>query len=157
LPRYAARCWAIGVVVISVAAAIAVYVLARVMPPAILEPFRPTNQLLAIPMWLSGSAPAFFYTLAIGLLIALVAAPASARRHCVIWIAIALGFECLQLPQLSQLLSVSLAAAVPAPVWDLTASYWVSGTFDIRDLAATAAAGSLVFGFAHRFATGVIE
>lgn len=134
--------WKLGIAGCSLLAAIAVYCLARPYPPELLEPFRATLPVLAARTGLFGSAPALFYTLAIGLLVAACAStPKRARWHCLLWIAIALSLELSQHPFLAEPVASWLANAVSAPAADIVRSYWVRGTFDLLDLLATLAGG----------------
>jgi hypothetical protein len=154
LARKAALRWGLVVVLISLTVALAVYDLARAFPPRILEPFQLTDRILAMPGWLSGSAPSFLYTFSFGLLIGGAAAPTQAVRHCLIWTAVALGFELVQLPALATRFGSWLADVLPDALSGLVASYWTAGTFDVGDLAATAAAGLLVLFIIRRLAIG---
>jgi hypothetical protein len=154
LARSAAACWGLVVALTSLAAALAVYDLTRALPPALLEPLRVPGIALPLPAWLSSSAPSFFYTLAFALLTGLAAVPARARRHCLAWTALALGFELAQLPSLAAPIAAWLSRALPPPLWQTTAAYWTAGTFDPNDLAATAAAGLLALLLLRRLTTG---
>ena len=137
----------------SLAAAVAVYSFARSMPPAILERFHTNDGLMSLPVWLTGSAPAFLYTLAICLLMS-AAAPARAARHCIAWTGVALCLELAQRPGLAMQVEQWLAPNLPGPIWQNTASYWATGTFDPVDLAATCLAGLLAVFLTRRVATG---
>ncbi len=86
--------WRLGIATLSLSAAMAVYSLARIHPPAMLESIQLTLPALAAQTALFGSLPSLFYTLAIGLLIGTCASTAySARLHCSLWLGIALMLE----------------------------------------------------------------
>jgi len=137
----------------SLAAGVAVYVVARPMAPAPLARFHLSDSLTHLPSWFAGSAPAFFYTLAMCLLIS-AAAPARAARHCIAWTGVALCLELAQQPELAMQVEQWFAPILPAPIWQTTASYWTTGTFDPVDLAATCLAGLLAIILTRRVATG---
>ena len=154
LARSAALCWGLVVALASLAAAVAVYDLARAFPPKFLDALQVFDSVLRLPGWLSGSAPSFFFSLALALMIGLAAAPRSAGRHCLAWIAIALALEIAQLPALATKVGEWLAATLPSPLWRSTAAYWAAGTFDISDLWAAAAGGALALLIIHRLNKG---
>ena len=82
--------------------AVAVYIFARSQPPVPLPRLEWMDGLVAVDSKWLGSAPSFFYTLALGLLIGLVSASAkSASINCLLWTVLALGLELSQLPVLS--------------------------------------------------------
>lgn len=137
----------------SLVAALAVYVAARPVPPAFLARFHASNTFTSLPGWFAGSAPAFFYTLALCLFVS-AAAPARATRHCFAWTLLALGFELAQLPALAGPIEEWLATRLPLPLWQATAPYWTAGTFDRIDLFATCLAGLLALFLTRRSATG---
>lgn len=157
MARSAALCWGLVVALASLAAAVAVYDLARAFPPDVLDALQVFDSVLRLPGWLAGSAPSFFFTLGLALLIGLAASPRTARRHCLSWILIALALEIAQLPALAVNIGARLAASLPSPVWHPTAAYWTAGTFDISDLCATAAGGALALLIIHRLRKGSTE
>ena len=136
--------WRLGIAGCSLLTAIAVYCFARHYPPELLEPVRATLAVLAARTGLFGSAPALFYTLAFGLLVASCAStPGCARRHCLRWTTLALCLELSQLPSLAHPIAGWLAVITPEPALGILRSYWTRGTFDPLDLAATLAGGLL--------------
>jgi len=137
----------------ALAAAIAVYSFARPMPPLILARLHTADHLTSLPVWLTGSAPAFLYTLAICLLMS-AAAPGRATRHCIAWTGVAVCLELAQHPGLAMKVEQWLAPNLPGAIWQSTASYWTTGTFDPVDLAATCLAGLLAVFLTRRIATG---
>ena len=136
--------WRLGIAAVSLAAAVAVYCLARYYPPALLEPMRATQSTLAARPELFGSLPSLFYILAIGLLVGSCATtPAAARLHCSVWIGLALALELTQHPLIAAPLSTWLPAILGDPAWTLLGPYWFRGTFDPLDLLATAGGGAI--------------
>lgn len=127
----------------SLAAGVAVYALGRSIPPAILSPLAITRHALPAPAWFAGSAPAFLYTLALGLLAGTAAPAHAAARHCLAWTGLALCLELAQLPALAAAIAATLERHLPPALWHATAPYWKTGTFDPVDLAATVSAGLL--------------
>ncbi len=61
--------WKYCIASLSLIAVVAVYCLARIYPPVVLTPLQATHSILAAQTWIFGSAPSFFYTLSIGLLV----------------------------------------------------------------------------------------
>jgi len=142
MTRHAAPARRFGIASFSILAAIAVYCFARFYPPELLAPLRATNSLLASQTWLFGSAPSFFYTLAIGLLIAACASTLlRAHLHCLLWIALALALELSQHPVLAEPLAGWLATILPVASWEIVRPYWIRGAFDVMDLLATLTGG----------------
>lgn len=133
-----------GIVVFSLMTAIAVYLFARIYPPEILAPFQLTDPGLARHFAIFGSAPSFFYTLALGLLIGACAPTlASARVHCLAWVGLAFCLELSQYPGIAKPISTSLYNILSEPIWDLIGPYWSRGVFDPLDLLATLIGGSI--------------
>ena len=136
--------WRAGIACLGMLAAISVYCLARLNPPALLEPFQATYPTLAAQTFLFGSAPSFFYTLSIGLLIGACASSLSgARLHCAVWIGMAVCLELTQHPAVAQPFVALLAEALPESIWELVGPYWIRGAFDQLDLIATVLGGSI--------------
>lgn len=135
----------LGIASLALIAAVAVYVLARSQPPAFLQPFHlvpasPSSGLA----WLSDSAPSLFYVLSIGIFLGSCASTAaSARRHCLIWIGIALALEVAQADPAAAKLTTWLAPRLPDPAWYMVGPYLERGVFDPLDLFATLVGGSL--------------
>ena len=124
--------------------AIAVYCFARNYPPGLLESFQATNKTLAAQTGIFGSAPSFFYTLSIGLLVGTCASKqTSARLHCLLWIGIALCLEMSQYPIVAEPLVVLLAETLSESIWILVGPYWTRGAFDQLDLIATVIGGAI--------------
>ena len=134
--------WRFGIACLSFLAAVAVYLVARIFPPQILKPFQAINTDLASQVGIFGSAPSFFYTLALGLFISVCASTrSSARFHCLMWIGLCLALELTQYPGLSVTFSNWLSDVLPAAGWNLIGPYWTRGVFDPLDLFATLAGG----------------
>ena len=124
--------------------AIAVYSFARIHPPELLESFQATNPILAAQTWIFGSAPSFFYTLALGLFIGSCASTVTdARVHCLAWIGLAICLELAQHPIVAVHLSTWLAAMLPESSWELIGPYWTRGIFDPLDIIASLIGGSI--------------
>jgi len=131
-----------GIASLSLLVAIAVYSFARFHPPELLESFQATNPTLAAQTGFFGSAPSFFYTLALGLLIGACASTlTNARVHCLAWLGLVLCLELLQYPIVAGHLSTWLAAVLSESSWELIGPYWARGTFDWLDLIATLVGG----------------
>jgi hypothetical protein len=74
--------WLVSIASLSLLAAVAVYCVARIYPPEILTPIQAVNTELAAQTAAFGSAPSFFYTLALGLFISACASTlTNARVH----------------------------------------------------------------------------
>ena len=136
------------------AAAVAVYDLARAYPPAILAAFQVSDRLVPLPAWLRGSAPSFFFTLSIGVLVGIAAGPDRTGRHVFRWLAIVLGLEFAQLPFFADGAAAFLAAALPDTGWHVIATYWTAGTFDFFDIAAAVGGGWLALLIVRRVVQG---
>ena len=132
----------LGISGFSLLASFAVYFFARTCPPEILTPFLATSNELSAYTGIFGSAPSFFYTLSIGLLVGVCASASSgAQRHCLFWIAVALSLEVSQHPFFAEPLSTWLVTVVPGSGWEILGPYWTRGVFDPMDLIATLAGG----------------
>lgn len=128
----------------SLMTAIAVYLFARIYPPEILAPFQLTDPDLARHIAIFGSAPSFFYTLALGLLIGACAPTVTgARVHCLAWIGLALCLELSQYPGIAKLISSWLYNISSESIWEFVGPYWSRGVFDPLDLLATLIGGSI--------------
>jgi hypothetical protein len=124
--------------------AIVVYCFVRLNPPDLLAPFQISSDLLGAQPVLFGSAPSFFYTLALGLLIGTCAVTyASGRLHCLLWVVLVLCLEVSQAPVVSAPLAGWLEGILPNSAFELVVSYWANGVFDPLDLFATIAGGAL--------------
>ena len=131
-----------GIACFSLLAAVAVYLIARIYPPEILKPFQAINTDLASQVSIFGSAPSFFYTLALGLVIGVCASSrSSARFHCLMWIGLCLALELTQYPGLSVTFTIWLSDVLPAAGWNLIGPYWTRGVFDPIDLITTLIGG----------------
>ena len=132
--------------IFSLVAAIAVYLVARINPPVLLEPFQVSDPGLKAHAAILGNAPSFFYTLALGLLIGACAPTvARARVHCLIWVGITLGLELTQYRAIAEPVSTWLHNILSGPTWELVGPYWMHGIFDPLDLVATLIGGSIAF------------
>ena len=134
--------WKFGIASLALFLAIAVYCFARIYPPELLASFQATHTILAAQTGLFGSAPSFFYTLAIGMLVG-TSAPAlsDARRHCLVWIAVACFLELSQHSFVAEPLASWLAVVLSGSIWEFFVPYWGRGVFDPLDLLASVAGG----------------
>ena len=134
--------WRLGIAGLSLLAAIAVYCFSRIYPPEVLKPFRVSGIDLATYTGIFGSAPSFFYTLAVGLVIGVCASTRfSARLHCLLWIGLALFLELSQHSIIAQTVSDWIRINFPDSIWTLIGPYWSRGVFDPLDLLATLMSG----------------
>ena len=132
----------LGIAVTALLAAVAIYCLARIYPPQLLTPYQITIPILAGQTGLFGSAPSFFYTLAIGLIVGTCAAsPTSAKLHCLNWLGLAVLLEISQHPMVVKHLASWLADSSPISTWEMISPYWNRGVCDPLDLVATVAGG----------------
>ena len=91
-----------------------------------------------------GSAPSFFYTLSIGLLVGAASSNFSAARiHCLAWTAIALLLELAQHAIVADQVTGFLGRLLPETVMNIIGPYWTRGIFDPLDLLATFIGGLL--------------
>jgi len=122
--------------------AIAVYCFARGNPPQVMSALLPVRAEPAAFASLFASAPSFLYTLALAIVIGMVAAERRrAMFHCLTWTLLALLLEVSQHPQIATAFASRLAGTLPETVWLVFAPYWTRGVFDPLDLAATLAGG----------------
>ena len=136
--------WRLGIAAVSLSAAFAVYCLARYYPPALLQPLRATQSILAARPDLFGSLPSLFYILAMGLLVgSFASSPAGTRLHCSLWIGIGLALESTQHPLIAVPLTSWLPTILGDSLWTLIGPYWRHGTFDPADLLATVVGGAI--------------
>jgi len=146
--------WKMGVAGLALAAAVGVYILVRLDPPGPLAPFQVTSSLLGTQPGIFGSAPALFYTLAVGLFIGVLAStPSSGQMHCMIWVAVALCLETTQASFIATPLATWLSAILPDAAWELVGPYWTRGVFDPRDLLATLLGGGIAMFILTRLPT----
>jgi hypothetical protein len=133
-----------GIVVFSLMTAIAVYLFARIYPPEILAPFQLSDPDLARHIAIFGSAPSFFYTLALGLLIGACAPTVTgARVHCLAWIGLALCLELSQYQGIAKPITAWLYNISSESIWEFVGPYWSRGVFDPLDLLATLIGGTI--------------
>ena len=145
----------IGIAGTALLAAVAVYCLARIYPPELLEPFRATSLILTGQTGLSGSAPSFFYTFAVGLIVGISASTrTSAKLHCLNWLGLALLLEFSQHPDFAQPLTSWLADTLNVSTWEIIRSYWERGVFDPLDMIATFTGGLAALTILAFFPTG---
>ena len=136
--------WRLASALMALSAAVAVYCLARLQPPALLQPFQATQTELLAHTGLFGSLPSLLFTLAMGLLLAACAkSPAAARLHCSLWTGLALLLELTQHPQIAAQLVDWLPGLVNESTWRTIGPYWTRGVFDPMDMLATLAGGSI--------------
>lgn len=144
MARNAPVIWKLGIASFSLLAAVAVYCFARFYPPEVLESFQVAGTGLATYTGIFGSAPSFFYTLAVVLLIGVCASNHSiARFHCFIWIGLALCLELSQHPIIAESVSDWISTNFPDSIWSLIGPYWSRGVFDPLDLLATLVGGGI--------------
>ena len=142
--RHIVPAWLLILASFCLSLAIAVYCLARSHPPEIFSPFLATRSELVALTALFGSAPSFFYTLALGLLIGCCAtARPAAIFHCLAWTGICLLLEVSQIANVSTGLMSRLGEWLPASSLQLVSPYWARGVFDPADLLATLCGGLL--------------
>jgi hypothetical protein len=142
----------LGVACLALLLAVAVYAFARPSSPALLAALHSRNDWLAGYNPYLGSAPALFYTLALGILIGVCALTRdAARRHCLIWIALAACLEATQAPAVADRLVAWFAPVFPEAVWGLVGPYWQHGVFDPLDLLATFVGGAIALLILSRF------
>ena len=147
--------WRFGIAGAALLAAVAVYCLARIYPPELLSPFQATDPLLAEQTALFGSAPSLFYTFAIGLFVGTFASSrASAKRHCLNWLGIALLLEISQHPFVAIPLASWLADTLFISIWEIIGPYWEHGVFDPQDIIATVIGGLTALTILTFFSTG---
>jgi hypothetical protein len=133
-----------GIASLALFLAIAVYCFARIYPPELLASFQATHPKFAAQTGLFGSAPSFFYTLAIGMLVGASAlALSDVRRHCLVWIAVACCLELSQHSFVAEPLASWLAGSLSESTWELIGPYWGRGVFDPLDLLASVLGGSI--------------
>lgn len=136
--------WRIIIAGVSLLSALAVYVFARAFSPELLTPWHAFSTGVAAYTGVFGSAPSFFYTLALGLLIAACASSRpSARIHCLAWTLLALLLELSQARIIAEPVIAWLSGSLPRNIWTIAEPYWVNGVFDPLDLFATVAGGAL--------------
>ena len=132
----------LSVASLSLFAAVLVYSFTRIYPPELLVSIQATHPGLAAQTEIFGSAPSFFYTLALGLFIGASASTlTNARVHCLVWIGLVICLELTQHPIFSEHLSTWLAAILSVSLWELIGPYWTRGAFDPLDLVATLIGG----------------
>jgi hypothetical protein len=123
-------------------AAVAVYCFARNNPPEIFAPWAATNSIIASYTSVFGSAPSFFYTLAVGLVIGVCASSrSSAKFHCLIWTGLALCLELSQHQIIAESVSTWIRNNLSGSIWTLIGPYWSRGVYDPLDLLATFTGG----------------
>ena len=144
MTRNTSLIWRLSVASLSMLAAVAVYSFARIYPPEILEPLQATSAELTSQAGIFGSAPSFFYTLSLGLVIgACASSKSSARFHCLIWIGLALFLELSQHPVIAESISDWTRINLPTAISTLIDPYWSRGIFDPLDLLASLLGGSI--------------
>jgi len=146
--------WRLGIAGTALIVAVAIYCLARIYPPELLAPFKITISILAGQPGLFGSAPSFFYTFAIGLIVGTFASsPASAKLHCLNWLGLAVLLEISQHPMIAKHLASWLADTLSISTWEMISPYWNRGVFDPLDLIATVVGGLTVLALLTYFPT----
>ena len=147
--------WSFSIACLSLLAAVTVYLIARIYPPEILQPFQTTNTDLGSHAGILGSAPSFFYTLALGVFIAACASSlSSARFHCLMWIVLCLTLELTQYHGFSVTFTTWLSHVLPEAGWNLIGPYWTRGVFDPLDLFATLVGGYIALVLLSHLPTG---
>ena len=147
--------WSLGIACLSLLAAIAVYSFARFQPPAPIEPFKATHSILAAQTLVFGSAPSFFYTLALGLFTGFCALSLThARLYCLLWVGLALCLEISQHSIFAEFISDLITMGRSDSIQALIGPYWARGVFDPLDLLATLMGGGVALYLLTRFAIG---
>jgi len=142
MAKNTALTWLVSIASFSLLAAVAVYSFARFYPPEVLEPFQVAGTGLAVYTGIFGSAPSFFYTLALCLIIGACASNRSSSKfHCFLWIGLSLCLELTQHSAFVESLSIWVQSVLPESVWGLIGPYWTRGVFDPIDLVATLIGG----------------
>jgi hypothetical protein len=141
----------LGIAGLSLLAAFAVYLFARIHPPQILAPSIAISNQFESYSGIFGSAPSFFYTLSLGLLIGICTSNrASARFHCLIWIGLALVLELSQHQVFAGPISSWTSTYLFDSIEKLIGPYWSHGIFDPTDLLATLLGGGIALSlFSH--------
>lgn len=144
----------LGVASLSLLLAVGVYCFARIYPPELLLSFQVIKISPAANAEIFGSAPSFFYTLAIVLFIGTCTSTlAGARLHSLLWIGVAVCLEVSQNPVISESTTTWLAGLLPVSIWEIFAPYWVRGVFDPWDLFATIFGGLIALAMITHFPT----
>ena len=147
--------WSLGIACLSLLAAIAVYSFARFQPPAPIEPFKATHSILAAQTLVFGSAPSFFYALALGLFTGFCALSLTqARLYCLLWVGLALCLEISQYSIFAEFISNWIITDFPDSTRALIGPYWARGVFDPLDLLATLMGGGIALYLLTRFGSG---
>jgi hypothetical protein len=142
MAKNTALIWLVSIASFSLLAAVSVYLFARFYPPEVLEPFQVAGTVLASYTGIFGSAPSFFYTLALCLIIGACASNHStAILHSFLWIGLSLFLELTQHPTFAGFLSTWFPRVLPESTWELIEPYWTRGVFDPIDLVATLVGG----------------
>lgn len=117
---------------------------ARIYPPQILIPFSATGNYLSSYKSVFESAPSFFNTIAIGLVIGVcVSSQSSAEFHCLTWISVPLFFELSQTPVIAQSVSSGISIIFIDSISTLFGPYWSRGVFEPLDMLATLMGGGI--------------
>ena len=155
MTRNTSLAYSIGIACFSLLVAIAVYSFARLQPPALIEPFKATNALLAAQSVVFGSAPSFFYTLALGLFAGVCAWPLThARLHCLLWTGLALCLELSQHSIFAEFISDWITKGASDWTRALIGPYWARGVFDPLDLFASLMGGCIALYLLTQFGFG---
>ena len=134
--------WRLAIAALSLLMAVAVYCFVRDEAPEILPSVQLIDAGGAIHAALFGSAPSFFYTLALVLILGCFAGSRSGLLiHCLSWMVLAVLLELSQISMLSRPLSAWLAESTPAGVHSMLGAYWSRGVFDPLDLLAILVGG----------------
>ena len=151
MTKNAPLAWRFGIASLSLLAAVAVYCFTRIYPPEILVPFQSIDSSLVTHTEVFGSAPSFFYTLALGLFIGACAPTlANAKVHCMAWVGLTLCLEISQQPIFAQNIACWLMNNCPEVIGHLLIPFWSRGVFDLLDLFATLMGGAIaIFLLAH--------
>ncbi len=136
--------WIFSISGLSLLASASVYCFARTNPPELLALFQATHPELTTQTELFGSAPSFFYTLAIGLFVGLCASTQKSRQlHCLLWMCLVLILELTQHPIIAGQLVTWLPDTLPVSIWEIIGPYWFRGVFDQHDLLASLVGGGI--------------
>ena len=135
-------------------APIAIYCSVRIYPPGLLSSFQTAHTIPVAQNGFFGSAPSFFFTLSIGVLVGSCASSlSSAKMHCFLWTTIALSLELSQHPTIAKPIATLLVDYLSASIGEFVRPYFLLGVFDHLDLLASVVGGIVAFLILHNMST----